>query len=61
LGRRYLCATGQCQQDEERGEPSVQVHCTEIGSIKPGSLFLTLPTRAPTNEEVLYYGSCLPA
>ena len=53
LGRRYLCATGQCQQDEERGESSVQVHRTENGSIRRGSLFLTLPTRGLTGQHVI--------
>ena len=52
LARRHLGASGDCQHDEHRGEPSQQVHCTEIGEIRLGSLFLTLPTRVLTGQQV---------
>jgi len=50
LARRHLGASSESQQDDQQGEPSMQVHCAEIGSIRLGSLFLTLPASAPTNE-----------
>jgi hypothetical protein len=50
LARRHLGASSESQQDDQQSEPSMQVHCAEIGSIRLGSLFLTLPARAPTNE-----------
>jgi hypothetical protein len=34
-------------------EPSAQVHSAEIGSIRLGSLFLTLPTRALTGQQTI--------
>jgi hypothetical protein len=39
---------------EERGWPSLRVHCTEVGSIGLASLFLTLPTRALTGQHVIF-------
>jgi hypothetical protein len=38
------------QTDEHRGEPSTQVHCAALRSIRLGSLLLTLPTRALTGQ-----------
>ena len=35
------------------GAPSAQVYCDEIGSIRPGSLFLTLPTRGLTGQHLI--------
>jgi len=45
LLRCHLRASAEHQWDEERGEPSMRVHLAAIGSIRLGSLFLTLPTR----------------
>src|SRR6516164_7195595 len=39
------------------GAPSAQVYCDEIGSIKLGSLFLTLPTRGLTGQHVISSGA----
>ena len=36
-------ASGKRQYGQKRGEPSRQVHCAEIGSIRFGSLFFTSP------------------
>jgi hypothetical protein len=44
---------GEGQQDEERGEPFMQVHCTKTVSIRLGSLFLTLPTRGLTEQNFI--------
>ena len=41
------------QQGEYYREPSIQVHCAESGSIRLGSLFLTLPTRVLTGQQVI--------
>jgi hypothetical protein len=46
----HRSATSKRQYDEKRSEPSMQVHCAEIGSIRLGSLFLTLPTRVLTGQ-----------
>jgi hypothetical protein len=56
-----LGTRSQCQHNEERSEPSVPVHpatrcaypAPAIGSIRLGSLFLTLPTRGLTGQHVL--------
>jgi hypothetical protein len=48
-----LCAgpvADERQTDEHRGEPSTQVHCAALRSIRLGSLLLTLPTRALTGQ-----------
>jgi hypothetical protein len=50
-------ASGQRQDDEYRGEPSMRVHCAEILSIRLGSLFLTLPTRALTGQQIMSSGT----
>jgi len=39
--------------DEKRGQPSYWVRYAEISSIRVGSLFLTLPTRALTGQHVI--------
>lgn len=53
LVRRHGGTPGEGQQDEERREPFMQVHCTKTVSIRLGSLFLTLPTRGLTGEQVI--------
>jgi hypothetical protein len=52
LSRCRISACGQRQYDKNHREPSMQVHCAEIGSIRLGSLFLTLPTQALTDQQV---------
>ena len=42
------------QFDEKHGEPTMQVYCTATGSIRLGSLFLTLPTRVLTGQHVIF-------
>ena len=49
----HLRTTGNRQYDEERGQSSMQAHRTDIGSIRLGSLFLTLPTRVLTGQHVI--------
>ena len=51
---RHLGTTGERREDQKRGEPSMQVHCAEIASIRLGSLFLTLPTRGLTGQHVIF-------
>ena len=46
LVRRHGGTPGEGQQDEERGEPFMQVHCIK-------TLFLTLPTRGLTGEATI--------
>src|SRR6516164_3182238 len=53
LVRRHGGTPGEGQQDEERGEPFMQVHCTKTVSIRLGSLFLTLPTRGLTEQNFI--------
>ena len=57
LLRRHLDASGERQQDEHRGEPPMQVHSAATGSIRLGSLFFTLPTRALTGQHVISSGA----
>lgn len=45
--------SGEREDDENPGEPSTQFHCAEVLSIRPGSLFLTLPTRALTGQQTI--------
>jgi PAS domain-containing protein len=42
--------SGERQNDEERDEQRMHVHYAAIGSIRLGSLFLTLPTRGLTGQ-----------
>src|SRR6516162_3650683 len=53
LVRRHGGTPREGQQDEERGEPFMQVHCTKTVSIRLGSLFLTLPTRGLTEQNFI--------
>jgi len=53
LARRHLGASSDCQHDGHRGEPSTQIHGTGRGSIRLGSLFLTLPIRGLTGRHVI--------
>jgi hypothetical protein len=53
LLRRHLDASGERQQDEHGGEPTIQVNHASIGSLRLGSLFLTLPTRVLTGQQTI--------
>ena len=53
LGHRPLSASAERQYDQCQPEWSKQLHFTPIGSIKLGSLFLTLPTRGLTGQHVI--------
>ena len=50
------CHLGAPGERQYHSEPPIQVHCTEIGSIRLGSLFLTLPTRLLTSQHVISSG-----
>ena len=53
LSRCHRGASGERQDDQNSSERSEQLHQTEIGSIRLGSLFLTLPTRVLTGQQVI--------
>jgi hypothetical protein len=53
-----LGASGETQKDGQEGEPFVQVHDAEIGSMTLGSLFFTLPTRVLTSQWIMPSEGC---
>ena len=50
---RDLRASTQCEDEEHSHEPHMPVHCATTGSIRLGSLFLTLAARGLTGLKVI--------